>query len=83
MQSPRSAVIGKFCSYLACTHGVKFLALCVLPDKKLYGNCLYWCKYVRDFDGATQWLKATVPHRSVWPYTCLCYRKCCAVEQGT
>jgi len=39
---------------------------CDLPDKKLYGNCLYWCKYVRDFDGATQWLKATVPDRRVW-----------------
>jgi len=42
-----------------------FLACCVLPDKKLYGNRLYWCKYVRDFDGATQRLKATVPDRMV------------------
>ena len=24
-------------------------------------NCLYWCKYLRDFIGATQKLKATVP----------------------
>ena len=39
---------------------MKFLACCVLPDKKLYGNCLYWCKYARDFDGAT------VPDRRVW-----------------
>ena len=45
---------------------MKFLACCVLPDKKLHGNCLYWCKYVRDFDGAMQWLKATIPDRSVW-----------------
>ena len=29
----------------------------------LCGNCLYWCKYVRDVDGATQWSKATVPDR--------------------
>jgi len=64
MQSPRGAVTGKFCSYLACQlKGVKLLACCVLPDKKLYGNCLYWCKYVRDFDDATQCLKATVPDR--------------------
>jgi len=141
MQSPRAAITGKICSYLACTqwhkrnfavkcegdclvwnqyitkpkektvatwhiifplsekvggrvprvphliapmlNGVKFLARSVLPDKKFYSNCLYWCKYVRDFDGATQWLKATVPDRRVWPYTCLCYRKCCTVEQGT
>jgi len=45
---------------------MKFLACCVLPDKKLYGNCAYWCKYIRDFDCATQWLKATVPDRRVW-----------------
>ena len=57
MQSPRGAVTGKFCSYLACQlKGVKLLACCVLPDNKLYGNCLYWCKYVRDFDDATQCL---------------------------
>ena len=67
MQSPSGAVIGKFCSYLACElKGVKFLACCVLPDKKLYGNRLYWCKYVRDFNGATQRLKATVLDRRVW-----------------
>jgi len=36
-----------------------------------------------DFAGPTQWLKAPVPDRRVWPYTCLCYRKCCALEQGT
>ena len=43
-----------------------FLACCVLPDEKLYGNRLYWCKYVRDINGATQRLKATVPDRRVW-----------------
>ena len=43
-----------------------FLACCVLPDKKLYGNRLYWCKYIRDINGATQRLKATVPDRRVW-----------------
>ena len=43
MQSPRSAVTGKFFSYLACSlKGLTFLACCVLPDKKLYRNCLYW-----------------------------------------
>ena len=35
MQSPVDDVIGKFCSYLACQlKGLKFLACCVLPDKK-------------------------------------------------
>jgi len=43
-----------------------FLARCVLPDKKRYGNRLYWCKYIRDINGATQRLKATVPGRRVW-----------------
>ena len=43
-----------------------FLACCVLPDKKLYGNHLYWCKYIRDINGAMQRLKATVPDRRVW-----------------
>ena len=67
MQSPRVAVISKFCSYLACQlKGVMFLEYCVLPDKKLYGNRLYWCKYIRDINGATQRLKATVPDRRVW-----------------
>jgi len=51
---------------------VKFLACCVLSDKKLYGNFLLWCKYVRDFDGATQWLKATIPDRRVWLPTLAC-----------
>ena len=45
---------------------------CVIPDKKLYGNCLYWCKDVRDFDGATQWVIATVPGRRVWLSTPAC-----------
>jgi len=49
-----------------------FLACCVLPDKKLYGNRLYRCKYVRDFNGATQRLKATVPDRRVWLPTPAC-----------
>jgi len=43
-----------------------FLACCVLPDKKPYGNRGYWCKYIRDINGATQRLKATVPDRMVW-----------------
>ena len=43
-----------------------FLACCVLPDKKLYGNRLCWCKYIRDINGAMQRLKATVPDRKVW-----------------
>jgi len=43
-----------------------FLACCVLPDKKPYGNRLYWCKYIRDISGATQRLKATVPDRRIW-----------------
>ena len=67
MQSPRVAVISKFCSYLACQlKGVMFLEYCVLPDKKLYGNRIYWCKYIRDINGVTQRLKATVPDRRVW-----------------
>ena len=45
---------------------------CVIPDKKLYGNFLYWCKDVRDFDGATQWVIATVPGRRVWLSTPAC-----------
>ena len=51
---------------------MKFLACCVLPEKKIYGNCLYWCKYVRDFNGATQWLKGTVPDRRIWLPTHAC-----------
>jgi len=43
-----------------------FLACCVLPDKKRYGNRLYWCKYIRDINGATQRLKVTVPDGRVW-----------------
>jgi len=43
-----------------------FLACCVLPDKKPYGNRGCWYKYVRDINGATQRLKATVPDRMVW-----------------
>ena len=67
MQSPRGALTGKFCSYLACwLTGVLFLACCVLPDKKPHGNRLYWCKYIRDINGATQSLKATVQDRRVW-----------------
>jgi len=67
MQSSTGALTGKFCSYLACKlTGVMFLACCVLPDKKPYGNRSYWCKYVRDINGATQRLKATVPDRRVW-----------------
>ena len=59
MQSPRDDVKGKFCSYLACElKELKFLACCVLPDKKFYGNCFYWCKYVRDFDDVTQCVKS-------------------------
>ena len=42
-----------------------FLACCILPDKKRYGNRLYWCKYIHDINGATQRLKATVPDRRV------------------
>jgi len=34
MQSPRGALTGKLCSYLACSlTGVMFLACCVFPDK--------------------------------------------------
>jgi len=76
MQSLRGAVIGKLCSYLACQlKGLKFLACCVLPDNKFYGNCFYWCKYVRDFDDAMslnskyqsdRTAKAIVPDRTVW-----------------
>ena len=44
-----------------------FLSCCVLPGKKRYGNCLYWCKFIRDINGATQRLNATVPDRRVWP----------------
>jgi len=42
-----------------------FLACCILPDKKRYGNRLYWCKYIHDINGATQRLKATIPDRRV------------------
>ena len=47
---------------------------CVLSNKNIYGNCLYWCKgkYIRDFDGATLRLKATVPDRRVWLPTPVC-----------
>jgi len=38
----------------------------LLPDEKRYGNRLHWCKYIRDINGATQRLKATVPDRRVW-----------------
>jgi len=42
MQSLRGALTGKLCSYLACyLTGVMFLACCVLPDKKRYGNRFY------------------------------------------
>jgi len=59
MQSSRGAVIGKFCSYRACSlKGVKFFGCCVLPDNKFYGNCLHWCKNVRDYDDATQCFKS-------------------------
>ena len=51
---------------------MKFPLCYVLPDKKFYGKCLYWCKYVRDFDGAPQWLKATVPDRRIWLPTPAC-----------
>ena len=43
-----------------------FLGCCVLPDKKLYGNRLYWCKYMSDINGALQRLKAKVPDPRVW-----------------
>ena len=37
---PRGTVMGKFCSYFACwLKGLKFLACCLLPNKKIYGNC--------------------------------------------
>jgi len=49
-----------------------FLACCVLPDKKLYGNCLYWCKYIREINDAPQRLKAKVPDRRVWLPTPAC-----------
>jgi len=49
-----------------------FLACCVLPDKKLYSNRLYWCKYIRNINGATQSLKATVLDRRVWLPTPAC-----------
>jgi len=49
-----------------------FLACCVFPDKKPYGNRRYWCKYVRDINGATQRLKAMVPDRRVWLPTPAC-----------
>jgi len=55
-----------------------FLACCVLPDKIPYGNRGYWCKYERDINGATQWLKATVPDRMVW----LPAPACVIVAQG-
>jgi len=42
-----------------------FLACCVLPDKKRYGNRLCWCKYILDINGVTLRLKATVPDRRV------------------
>ena len=47
---------------------------CVLSNKTIYGNCLYWCKgkYIHDFDGATLRLKATVPDRRVWLPTPVC-----------
>jgi len=61
---------------------VKFLACCVLPDTKLYGDCLYWCKYIRDFDGATQWLKATVPDRRVWLPTPVCVIVAMHISKG-
>ena len=46
--------------------GIRFLACRVLPDKKRYSSCLYWCQFVCDVDGKTQRLKATVPDRRVW-----------------
>jgi len=49
-----------------------FLACCVLPDKKPYGNRRYWCKHVRDIIGATQSLKAMVPDRMAWLPTPAC-----------
>jgi len=84
MQSSRGAVIGKFCSFLACwLKGLKFLACCVLPNKKFYGNCFYWCKYVRDFHDATQCFKSDGSGSyGLTPEACLCYR-CCVLEQGT
>jgi len=36
------------------------------PRQETYSNCLYWWKYVRDINGATQKLKATVLDRRVW-----------------
>ena len=62
---------------------MKFLACCVLPDKIFSGNCFYWCKYVRDFDDATQCFQSDGSRSyDLTPQTCLCYR-CCALEQGT
>jgi len=43
-----------------------FLACCVFPDRKRYGNRLYWSKYIHSISGAMQRLKVTVPDRRVW-----------------
>jgi len=60
---------------------VKFFACCVLPDNKFYGNCLYWCKNVRGFDGATQCFESNCSGSyGLTPYTCRCYQ-CCALER--
>ena len=49
-----------------------FLACCVLPDKKPYGDRRYWRKYVRDINDAMQRLKAMVPDQMVWLPTTAC-----------
>jgi len=66
MQSLRAAVIGKFCSYLACWLKEWSSWHVLFSQTRNYGNCLYWCRYVRDVNGGAQTLKATVPDRRVW-----------------
>ena len=48
---------------------MKFLARCVLPDKKLYSNCLYSCKYVRDFDESFQLISEQIQIIRMGPKT--------------
>jgi len=52
-----------YCTDKSLSRHLHFRAL---PYNTIYGNGLYWRKYIRDFDGATQWLKVTVPDRWVW-----------------
>ena len=75
VEFPKGAVIGKSCTVvtlLASSRGWSSLRVLFSQTKKLDGSCLYWCKYVCDFDGARQCLKETFPDRKVWLPTRAC-----------